>query len=104
MRTLELLVDEVRIEAGATPKWVHDPDESKVAKFLEAFPAVKPARSRQEIYDDPELQQQLAAFYQDIETHFEGDRIVHVSAEGSVDEVHAEIVRQVRILRGEEQP
>ncbi len=44
------------VEAGATPKWVHDPDESRVAKFLEAYPKAKAARSRQQIYDDPEIQ------------------------------------------------
>ncbi len=55
-----------------------------------------------EIYDGTELQQQLAEFYRDIEKHFPEDRIVHVPAEGSKDEVHAEVLRQVRILRGEE--
>lgn len=54
-----------------------------------------------EIYDATELQQQLAEFYRDIERHFPGDRIVHVEAEGSVDEVHAEVLRQVKIVRGE---
>lgn len=54
-----------------------------------------------EIYDATELQQQLAEFYRDIERHFPGDRIVHVAAEGSVDEVHAEVLRQVKIVRGE---
>lgn len=84
----------------------HRPDLTIVLDVTpdEAARRRKERAAGREIYDDPELQQQLAAFYQDIETHFEGDRIVHVSAEGSVDEVHAEIVRQVRILRGEEQP
>ncbi len=54
-----------------------------------------------EIYDATELQQQLAEFYRDIERHFPGDRIVHVAAEGPVDEVHAEVLRQVKIVRGE---
>ena len=43
------------VEAGATPKWVHDPDEGRVAKFLEAYPQAKAARSREEIYDDPDV-------------------------------------------------
>ncbi|MEZ5365173.1 MAG: Gfo/Idh/MocA family oxidoreductase [Bryobacterales bacterium] len=49
------------IEAGATPKWVYDPDEAKVAKFLDAFPQAKAARSRQEIYDDPDVKLVAAA-------------------------------------------
>jgi predicted dehydrogenase len=43
------------LEAGANPTLVHDPDEAKVAKFLQAFPAAKAARSRQEIYDDADV-------------------------------------------------
>ncbi len=44
------------LESGATLTWVYDPDEAKVAKFLEAYPQAKAARSRQEIYDDAAVQ------------------------------------------------
>lgn len=40
-------------EAGATLKWVYDPDPAKVAAFRAKFPAAQPARSLQEVLDDP---------------------------------------------------
>ncbi|HJK92586.1 MAG TPA: dTMP kinase [Polyangiaceae bacterium LLY-WYZ-15_(1-7)] len=55
-----------------------------------------------EIYDDQELQEQLAAFYGDIEKHFPDDRIVHVDGEQSVEAVAKDVMREVRILRGED--
>ena len=54
-----------------------------------------------EIFDGSELQEQLARFYRDIERHFPGDRVVHVDASGSVEQVHAAVLREVRVLRGE---
>lgn len=42
-------------EAGATLRWVYDPDGAKVAAFRESFPEVKVARSLAEILDDPEV-------------------------------------------------
>jgi dTMP kinase len=54
-----------------------------------------------EIYDDDELQVQLASFYRDIEKHFPNDKIVHVDGSGSIEDVAAEVMRHVRILRGE---
>lgn len=42
-------------EAGATLKWVYDPDPKKVEGFVKAFPGVKVAKSEQEILDDPEV-------------------------------------------------
>lgn len=41
-------------EAGATLKYVYDPDEKKVAAFLKAFPQAKAARSEEEALSDPE--------------------------------------------------
>ena len=41
--------------AGATPKWVYDPDAAKVAAFRESFPQAQAARSEQEILDDDEV-------------------------------------------------
>ncbi|MCU0671457.1 MAG: dTMP kinase [Myxococcota bacterium] len=54
-----------------------------------------------EIYDDEDLQVQLAKFYLDIERHFPGDRIVHVDGSRSVQEVAADVMKHVRTLRGE---
>jgi predicted dehydrogenase len=42
-------------EAGATLKWVYDPDEKKIEAFLAAFPQAKAARSEEEIFSDPEV-------------------------------------------------
>lgn len=42
-------------EAGATLKWVYDPDPLKVENFLKAFPGTKVASSEDEILNDPEV-------------------------------------------------
>jgi predicted dehydrogenase len=42
-------------EAGATLKWVYDPDPKKVEAFVAAFPGVKPARSEQEVLQDADV-------------------------------------------------
>ncbi|MCL2188114.1 MAG: Gfo/Idh/MocA family oxidoreductase [Defluviitaleaceae bacterium] len=44
------------IEAGATLKWIYDPDPSKMAHYLKMYPAAKPARSEAEVLDDKEVQ------------------------------------------------
>lgn len=44
------------IEAGASLKWVYDPDPAKVAKFVSQYPQVKAAPSLQAILDDKEVQ------------------------------------------------
>jgi dTMP kinase len=54
-----------------------------------------------EMFDDLELQAQLAAFYRDIDQHFPGERIAHVSADRPVDEVAADVMAHVKRLRGE---
>jgi predicted dehydrogenase len=43
------------IAAGATLRWVHDPDPAKVEAFLSRFPQATPARSEQEVLDDEEV-------------------------------------------------
>lgn len=43
-------------EAGATVKWVYDPDPAKVAAFIEKFPQAKGARSEAEVFEDKEVQ------------------------------------------------
>lgn len=43
------------IEAGATLKYVYDPDPAKVEKFVARFPGVKAAGSEEEVLSDPEV-------------------------------------------------
>ncbi|HBI72611.1 MAG TPA: hypothetical protein DEG06_08955 [Lachnospiraceae bacterium] len=42
-------------EAGAKLKWVYDPDQEKVKKFVNTFPGTKIASSEEEILNDPEV-------------------------------------------------
>lgn len=42
-------------EAGATLKWVYDPDPKKVEGFLKAFPQARAAASEKEVLNDPEV-------------------------------------------------
>ncbi|NJP41101.1 Gfo/Idh/MocA family oxidoreductase [Oscillospiraceae bacterium HV4-5-C5C] len=44
------------VEAGATLKWVYDPDPAKVAAFCKAFPQAQPAASEEAVLDDPDVQ------------------------------------------------
>ncbi|UYW72833.1 Gfo/Idh/MocA family oxidoreductase [Pseudocitrobacter faecalis] len=44
------------IEAGATLKWVYDPDPAKVAKFVEQYPQVKVADALETILNDASVQ------------------------------------------------
>jgi len=48
-------------EAGATIKWVYDPDSKKVDAFLAKFPQAKAARSLDEVLADPEIHLVAAA-------------------------------------------
>ena len=43
------------LEAGATLKWVYDPDPRKTDAFRAKFPQAKVARSLGEVLDDPEI-------------------------------------------------
>lgn len=54
-----------------------------------------------EIFDDQELQAQLAAFYREIDAHFPGDNIVHIDASRTIEEVAADVLHAVEHLRGE---
>jgi len=49
------------IEAGATLKWVFDPDPAKVKAFCEAYPEARPADSEEIIFEDPEVRLVAAA-------------------------------------------
>jgi predicted dehydrogenase len=48
-------------EAGATIKWVYDPDPRKVAAFRAQFPQAQPARSLDQVLADPEIKLVAAA-------------------------------------------
>lgn len=48
-------------EAGATLKWVYDPDPAKVEAFLKSFPQAKAASSEAEVLADPEVKLVAAA-------------------------------------------
>jgi len=54
-----------------------------------------------DLYDDEALQLSLCDFYRTMETHFPGERFVHVDSNRNVEAVSAEIMAQVRKLRGE---
>lgn len=43
------------IEAGATLKWVYDPDPQKIARFISEFPGVTAAASEADILSDPDV-------------------------------------------------
>ncbi|MEI8095509.1 MAG: Gfo/Idh/MocA family oxidoreductase [Spirochaetales bacterium] len=48
-------------EAGATLKWVYDPDPAKVEAFCRLYPEAKVAGSEQEVLQDPEVKLVAAA-------------------------------------------
>ena len=48
-------------EAGADVKWVYDPDPARVEQFRKAFPGARPARSEDEVLQDPEVRMVAAA-------------------------------------------
>ena len=54
-----------------------------------------------EIYDDDELQSRLSDFYARIESHFAGDRVVHVDGDRDPDAVHAAVMKAVEALDAE---
>lgn len=49
------------IEAGATLKWVFDPDPEKVKAFCDTYPQAKPAGSVEVVLEDPEVRLVAAA-------------------------------------------
>jgi predicted dehydrogenase len=49
------------IEAGATLRYVYDPDPAKVANFLKTYPQARAARSIDEIFGDSEIRLIAAA-------------------------------------------
>ena len=49
------------VEAGGDLAWVFDPDPAKVETFLKKFPQAKPAKTLDQILEDPEIQLVAAA-------------------------------------------
>eukprot|EP00130_Batrachochytrium_dendrobatidis_P008485 XP_006683360.1 hypothetical protein BATDEDRAFT_93123 [Batrachochytrium dendrobatidis JAM81] len=49
------------VEAGATLKWVYDPDPEKVEAFVEQFPGVEVAESLEQILNDDSIKLVAAA-------------------------------------------
>ncbi|SFL55545.1 Predicted dehydrogenase [Gracilibacillus orientalis] len=49
------------LEAGATLKWVYDPDQKKVDNFLKKFPQAKQAESLEQVLGDQEVKLVAAA-------------------------------------------
>jgi len=43
------------MEAGATLKWIYDPDPGKLERYLKMYPTAKGARSEAEVLEDPEV-------------------------------------------------
>lgn len=48
-------------EAGASLKWVYDPDPDKVRQFVQTYPEAKVAASAEQILQDPEVRMIAAA-------------------------------------------
>lgn len=48
-------------DAGATLKWAYDPDPERLAAFLEKNPEAQPAKSYEQILNDPEIQMVASA-------------------------------------------
>ena len=73
---------------------------------LDVRPEIAATRRRQrfgavELYEQDELQARLIAFYRDIESHFPGERIVHVDAERDIPTTAAAVLQHVLTLRRE---
>lgn len=49
------------VNAGATLKWVYDPDKEKMKEFCDKFPQVKCASSEEEVLEDDEIMLVAAA-------------------------------------------
>jgi dTMP kinase len=89
--------------------WIRDlnryarrPDLTIVLDVSAELAAERRSRRRgaTEIFDADEIQRQLCSFYLTLERYFPGERIVHVDAAGTVEEVRERIGREVDRLRG----
>lgn len=64
------------VEAGATLKWVYDPDQSKVDSFIEQFPQAKRAESLEQILADEEVALVAAAAIPSMRSAL-GNKVLH---------------------------
>jgi dTMP kinase len=88
--------------------WLHElnrharrPDLTLVLDVPPALAAQRRSQRRgaAELYDDAELQSRLCTLYAELERYFPGERIVHIDGQGSVEEVNARLLAEVRALR-----
>lgn len=71
---------------------------------LDVPPAVAKARRKarageEELYEDDAMQRELAGFYREIDPHFPGEKVVHIAADRTLDEVADEVLNHVLKLR-----
>ena len=52
-------------------------------------------RGGTELYDDDALQAELVTFYARLEQHFPGENVVHVSGEGSIEQIASAVLSHV---------
>lgn len=101
------------ITAGGGPdvvRWVKDINQHArrpdLTIVLDLPPDVAARRRNdraggREMFDDLTLQTQFGEFYREIDSHFPGEKIVHVDSSRSMDEVRADVMQHVRAARGE---
>jgi predicted dehydrogenase len=72
------------LEAGATLKWVYDPDAAKVAAFQKTYPQARVARSLDEILADPAVHLVAAAAVPNVRGAI-GCRVMHAGKDYFTD-------------------
>jgi dTMP kinase len=84
-------------EASAAIDWIRELNRHALRPGLTIvldLPADLAARRRQargqapDLYEQPDTQRALAAFYRDLARHMPADRVVIIDGSGSIDEVH----------------
>lgn len=96
--------------AETTVEWIRELNRfalrPSVTVVLDVTPEVAAARRAArggalELFDDSELQSRLALAYREAERLVPGDRIIHIDGNGSVDDVHAEVVAALAGIVGD---
>src|SRR5699024_4339680 len=72
------------IEAGATLKYVYDPDEEKVNEYLEQFPDVEVADSLEQILEDDSIHLVAAAAIPNLRSEL-GNRVMRAGKDYFTD-------------------
>lgn len=86
------------IEAGATIKYVYDPDEQKVANYLQQFPDVQVADSLEQILDDPEIKMVAAAAIPNLRSPL-GNRVMRAGKDYFTDKTGFTTLEQLEETR-----